>query len=244
MNSIPPVLFIIDVAATVGGMCIMQMTKLSRKITALSGGVMLGAALFWIWPDLTKAAGLENSFLAVAVATAALYTIDRFVYPVCPCCSRGHRLEQNGSALLPLIAAVCVHNLFDGWMAGMTMNVSHGSQHGLTIGLLAHKIPEAFVFGMMLRSISKNRGTLILTAVGSASCILAGGMMQYWTLNRAQQALSFSLAAGCATFLFIAFHTFEGQRRHGGLRSAFIALLLGLCGSWILEGGISFAAGS
>jgi ABC-type antimicrobial peptide transport system permease subunit len=79
MNSIPAVLFVTDVVGTLGGMCVMQMTKLSRKATALSGGVMLGAAIFWIWPDLTKAAGLEHSFLTVAAAVAALYAIDRFV---------------------------------------------------------------------------------------------------------------------------------------------------------------------
>lgn len=243
MNSILIVLFIIDVAGTLGGMCVMQLRDLSRKVTALSGGVMLGAALFWVWPDLTKAEGLAHSFITVAVGVTALYAIDRFVYPVCPCCSHGHRFETGSGALLPLLTAICVHNLFDGWTAAMTTNGGTAIRSGLTVGLLAHKIPEALVFGMMLRSASKNRKALILTALGSGSCILAGGLVHGWTINRAALVLSLSLAAACATFLFAGFHAFEGQRRHAGLRSAFVALLLGLAGTLMLQRGISLATG-
>lgn len=126
----------------------------------------------------------------------------------------------------------------------MTVTAGTAIRSGLTVGLLAHKVPEAVIFGMMLRSASQNRRALILTALGSGSCILAGGLGHGLTLHWTALALSFSLAAACATFLFAGFHIFEGQRRHGGLRSAVWALVLGLVGTLMLERGISFAAGS
>ena len=243
-NSILAVLFVIDVAGIFAGIWAMQLKELSRKLAAISGGVMLGVALFWVWPDLRRSAGLEHSFITVVVGVAALYAVDRFIYPVCPCCAHGHRFQAGGGALLPLFAAICVHNLFDGWTAGMTMHVGAAIRSGLSVGLIAHKVPEAFVFGLMLRAASKNGKALIVIALGSGSCILAGGMMHAWTLNWATLTLTLSLAAACATFLFAGFHIFEGQRRHGGLRSAFAALLLGLVGTLALERGISFVIGS
>ena len=89
LNSILISLFAIAAVGSLGGMYVMQLRNLSRKVTAISGGIMLGIALFWISPDLTRTAGFAHSSLTVAVALAALYALDRFVYPVCPCCGAG-----------------------------------------------------------------------------------------------------------------------------------------------------------
>lgn len=103
MNSLLAVLFVIDVAGTLGGIFLMQLRGLSRKVAAISGGVMLGAALFWIWPDLTRAAGLEHSIITVALGVTALYAIDRFVYPVCPCCATAADSRQWAARSCPCL---------------------------------------------------------------------------------------------------------------------------------------------
>jgi zinc transporter ZupT len=158
MNFVVFSLFAVDLIGTLGGVRVMQSGDLSRKISAVSSGIMLGVGLFWILPDISRSAGVAHSALSVAVAVACLYAIDRFVYPVCPCCSHhahGHCHAQT-QALLPLVIAIGLHNLFDGWTAGVAVHAGGMAGSGIAAGLVTHKVPEAIVFGMMLRSASRS----------------------------------------------------------------------------------------
>jgi zinc transporter ZupT len=156
------------------------------KFTAISAGVMVGVALFWIFPDMTMKSGMAPTALALAGALATLCAIDRFVYPVCPCCAHGvrrsapagphHSKAPGGNgALIPLVIAICIHNLLDGWMAVAAGHAGSSPGSGIVVGLIAHKIPEAVVFGLMLRNATNVRNVQILSVVFTSLSILAGG---------------------------------------------------------------------
>ncbi len=210
---------------------------------------MIGIALFWIWPDMAHATGILHSALIVAVALAAIYAVDRYVFPVCPCCTTNprlhHRQEQcrnhhTAPALLPLVIAICVHNLFDGWIAGATGNVVTNSTTGIVLGLLAHKIPEGVIFGMMLRSASLKLLPALGSALITAATILFGGFAHehLFTLSN-ERLIPFSLAIACGSFLFVGLHTFFNQRRLAGTRPALVSLLAGILCTLLLEKGTS-----
>jgi len=237
-------LFAVDLIGTLAGIYVMQSAHLGRKITTVSSGVMLGVGLFWILPDITQSAGIIHSFLSVAVAVAALYVIDRFIYPVCPCCSsKGHHhCRPTSNALLPLVIAIGVHNLFDGWTAGITAQVAGMLRSGVIAGLIAHKVPEGLVFGMMLRSASGNRRTLWLSALITGSCILAGSAMHDGlTVLPASVVVTVSMAIACASFVFVGLHTFQRQRQESGTKPALLSLAAGIAGTVIIEQGVSLA---
>jgi zinc transporter ZupT len=242
MNPVLLSLFAVDLIGTMSGIHVMQSAHLSRKISAVSSGVMLGVGLFWILPDITRSAGAAHSFLSVAVCVAAIYAVDHFIHPVCPCRSRyGHsHCERPAQALLPLVIAIAVHNLFDGWTAGIAAHGGNMLRSGITAGLIASKIPEGLVFGMMLRSASRNRSALLWSAFFTGSCILAGAAMHDGlTLLPSSIVLTLSMAIACASFVFIGLHTFQQQREESGAKPALLSLAAGIAGTVIVEQGLS-----
>jgi zinc transporter ZupT len=214
---------------------------------------MLGVALFWIFPDMQQKSGVVQAALAVGVAVAALYTIDRFVYPVCPCCAHGgrhdrlfgrHRTHKRGTdgTLIPLVVAICIHNLFDGWTAAVAGYAGGSRGSGIALGLFAHKIPEAVVFGLMLRAATdRARGPLLSVGLTSIAILVGGAAhTSLWTLSETT-VIATSLAVACGSFLFAGAHIFLTQQKHAGTRSAVAPLAIGLFVSAFIEQAISIA---
>lgn len=75
-----------------------------------------------------------------------------------------------------------MHNLFDGWTAAAADHAGPSTGSGIGVGLIAHKIPEAIVFGLMLRS-STNRTDIAVLNVGLTNVALLAGGMMHWSLG-------------------------------------------------------------
>jgi zinc transporter ZupT len=253
MNLILFALLGVDTVGTVLGIYAMKSRALSGKFTAISAGVMIGVALFWIFPDMTLKSGTAPAALAVGGALTALCAIDRYIYPVCPCCAHGkrpspparfHHSRTSGTngALIPLVIAICIHNLFDGWTAVAAGHAGSGPGSGMAVGLIAHKIPEAVVFGLMLRNATKVRNVQILSVGFTSLAILAGGAAHsgFWMLSETI-VIAASLALACSSFLFAGGHMFLRQQRHAGIRSAVAPLIIGVLFSAAVERAISTA---
>ena len=245
-------LIAVDVAGMLLGIYAMRSRSVSGRFTTISAGVMLGVALFWIFPDMRERSGMVYAALAVGGAIAALYTIDRFVYPVCPCCAHGgrhdrlfgrHRAHRQGAdgTLIPLVVAICIHNLFDGWTATVA-GYAGSSGSGIALGLFAHKIPEAVVFGLMLRAATdRARGPLLSVGLTSIAILVGGAAhTSLWTLSETT-VIATSLAVACGSFLFAGAHIFLRQQKHAGTRSAVAPLAIGLFVSAFVEQAISIA---
>jgi len=246
-------LIAVDLAGMLLGIYAMRSRSVSGRFTTISAGVMLGVALFWIFPDMREQSGIVHAALAVGVAVAALYTIDRFVYPVCPCCSHGgrhdrlfgrhrtHRHDSHGT-LIPLVVAICVHNLFDGWTAAVAGYGGGSWGSGIALGLFAHKIPEAVVFGLMLRAATDRAWGALLCAGLTSVAIFVGGAAHTSLLTLSETAvIATSLAVACGSFLFAGAHIFLRQQKHAGTRSAVAPLAIGLFVSAFVAISIAFA---
>src|SRR4051794_35123627 len=92
-------LFSLDLFGTVGGSQLMRLRRLSRLLFPVSGGVLLGIALFWIVPDLVPTAGFTETIGFSAFLLAALIFVDRHWIPLCPCCTRGRHPACGDSPL-------------------------------------------------------------------------------------------------------------------------------------------------
>ena len=193
--------------------------------------------------------------IAVAVALGLLFGIDRLVYPVCPCCAHGelrgsstgarHRHASGGSGtLVPLVVAICIHNLFDGWTAAVAGHAGSSSGSGIAVGLIAHKTPEAVIFGLMLREASKGSAFPLMSVAITSLAILAGGAAHSGIRMLSETTvIAASLALACGSFLFAGGHIFLRQRRHAGTGSAVLPLILGLFIAAAVEQAISAGIG-
>jgi len=204
---------------------------------------MFGVGSFWMWPDIVQGLGVIGALLAISTAVAALYIVDRFLYPICPCCQHDSRRTCRVSplALIPLAIAISLHNFFDGWVAGLAANVGAVARSGIAIGLLAHKVPEGALFGMMLRSATNETRNAVACAIVTASMILMGRLCHAWLPFPTPQLLTVFLALTSANFLFLAGHIFWRQRQLLGTRSALLYLAVGMAGTLVLgEGTVMF----
>jgi zinc transporter ZupT len=147
--------------------------------------------------------------------------------------------------LIPLAIAICIHNLLDGWTAAISAYTTSNVGSGIALGLMAHKLPEAVVFGLMLRAATDRPNVALLSACATASAILVGGAAHSRGLWMVPEAvvIAASLALACSSFLFAGAHIFLRQQRHAGRRAAIGPLLLGLFVSAVFEQVVSIALG-
>ncbi|HYP14360.1 MAG TPA: hypothetical protein VEQ63_10595, partial [Bryobacteraceae bacterium] len=91
----------------------------SRVLIPVSGVVLMLTSIAWVLPEVAETFGWPIAALAMAAATALLWLVDRYVYPVCPSCSHSHDHHSCSTRLhgfaVPMLIAVALHNLFDGW---------------------------------------------------------------------------------------------------------------------------------
>jgi zinc transporter ZupT len=246
MDQILILLFAVELVGTLSGIWAMRSRGFSGRFAAFSSGLMVGVALFWIFPDMTRDSGIAHCTLTVGVAIACLYAFDRYIYPVCPCCAHmehgqheqcsDEHASRTYNSLIPVVIAIFIHNLFDGWTAAVAVSVGVKLQSGITAGLLAHKIPEAVIFGLILRGASNNP-TLPLISAWFTSMAIPFGAAVHRGLGMLfeETILAGSLALACGSFLFVGLHAFLRQRRHGGVWSALKPLVIGLLASALLE---------
>src|SRR4029078_3422917 len=76
-------------------------------------------AALWVIPESADCLNWINALSWIAAGFAVLWTIDRFVYPVCPACSEPHHHERCAATLHgfapPLLIAAALHSALDGW---------------------------------------------------------------------------------------------------------------------------------
>src|SRR5689334_21853514 len=109
----------IAICAAVLGLWLGAARAWSRMAVPFSAGMLLGVALFGLFPEMAHELGWALGVLLFAAGYAVLYAVNRFGYPVCPSCSHDHDHSACASALhgfaAPLVSATAVHAFMDGW---------------------------------------------------------------------------------------------------------------------------------
>lgn len=199
-----------------------RVASLHRSLLPFSGGVLLGIAVFGIAPELSASFGVLAGVGLLAGAVAAVWLVDKFIYPLCPTCSPAHGHDHCHTRLhgfaAPLIAGAALHSFFDGWAVGLSQQDSLGTvAAGLLTGIAVHKLPEGFSLGVILRAALPTRGKAFLWALlaelpmlpGGIAVALAGPHIQ------ARWLMGFLAVAG-ASFLYLGFHAIHGDWRQYG----------------------------
>jgi zinc transporter ZupT len=207
-------------AAVLGAVIGLSLTGLHRSrrlMVGLSGGLLLGVALFGLLPEVASQTGWAAAMLLFSGGYALLMAIDRFVYPVCPSCSHDHDHEGCDATLhgfaLPLIVATSFHAFLDGWSIATSQWAGTGGVRvALPLVLGLHKIPEGIALGAILRASLRTRlsafGLCVLTEwatlLGAASgLVMAPRLGGLW--------LHYPLALAGGFFLYLGFHAVEGE---------------------------------
>ena len=116
----------------------------------------------------------------------------------------GHDHSRDGAAGVLVLIGDSIHNALDGILiaAAFLTNVPLGLV--TTLAVAAHEIPHRVGdFALLLHAgMSRQRALVLNMATGLASVL--GGIVAYFGLNKAQEALPYALALAAAGFLYIA----------------------------------------
>lgn len=197
--------------------------EISRRIVPLSGTVLLAISFIWILPELAEIFGWAPASLLMLGSFMLIWLVDRYISPVCPACSHTHDHDACSTRLhgfaAPLILAVAIHSLFDGWALVI------GGGRALSYGVLLHKLPESIAFGVILRAALRSRASAFVWAVLAQCTTFLGAALALTVAPRVGPLwIGVLLALGGGTFLFLGFHAVHGEwKRRLAARAAPIA---------------------
>jgi zinc and cadmium transporter len=139
----------------------------------------------------------------------------------------GHDHGRDGAAGVLVLIGDSVHNALDGILiaAAFLTNVPLGLV--TTLAVSAHEIPHRVGdFALLLHAgMSRRRAMFLNMATGLASVL--GGIVAYFGLNKAQEALPYALALAAAGFLYIAVAgLIPGLHRRADPRTSLAQVLL------------------
>jgi zinc transporter ZupT len=216
----------------------------ARIVVPFSAGVLLGVAIFGLFPEMAGELGWTASALLFAAGYALLFGINRYAYPVCPSCSHDHDHIACTTVLqgfaAPFVAATAVHAFLDGWsmatvqaVAGMEVRVTVP----LAVGL--HKIPEGMALGAILWASMRSRPTAFLWCVAAESCTIAGGavgLVLAPRLGTLWVLYPLAMAGGC--FFFLGYQAIHEEWKRGGALPAMMPAITGAAGAAALQQGV------
>lgn len=218
--------------SVVAGVWLTSLHAWSRSLVPFSGGVLIGVALFWVLPETADYLSWIQALAWIGAGFAALWVVDRFVYPVCPACSHPHDHDHCSADLHgfapPLLIAAAIHSALDGW----SISAANGSAHLGTPFVLAiaiHKIPEGLALGVIVRAAMESRRAVLGWCLLAESATALGAVLE-WGLAPylSTQVLHALLAIAGGTFLYLGGHAVHGEFRRRGMATGFLPALAGI----------------
>ncbi len=201
--------------------------RMLPHFVSFATGALLGAALLALLPEALErvgAAGAHHIGVALVLGLGAFFVMEKLVLwkhthshePEEAQSARGAQVaggahaapdahgEHGSAAGVLVLIGDSIHNALDGILiaAAFLSDVSLGLVTSFAVA--AHEIPHRVGdFAILLHTgMSRRRALLLNMATGLTS--VAGGILAYFGLERAQGALPYALALAAAGFLYIA----------------------------------------
>ncbi len=216
---------VLSMSAAAVGVWLGATPEFTRRIVPVSGAILLLLSLLGVMPELARLFGWQAGPLLMLAGFAMIWLIDRYITPVCPACSHTHDHDNCAKRLHgfagPLITAALIHSLFDGWTLAAGQSLP-GSGSALVAGVLVHKVPETFAYGVILKAALGSRTVALTWALIAQGVTVIGALLALGLASHmGTQWLGWLLALTGGTFLYLGFHAVHGEwRRRAALRTS------------------------
>ncbi|HSW51529.1 MAG TPA: ZIP family metal transporter [Bryobacteraceae bacterium] len=211
--------------------------RAGRFLVPFAAGLLMGMALFGVWPEMAESAGPAGGAAILALGFGLLWFVDRFVHPVCPSCSHTHNhgscaVTLHGFAL-PLVIAAVLHSFMDGLaVAASRQEGPAGLGWGVFLAVAIHKIPEGLAYGTILRAAVNSRwAALGWCAVAQAPTVVGGALESLVAANLGSVWVVAPLALAGGSFLYLGLHAVHNDYKQRGALAALAPAIIGLAGS-------------
>ncbi len=235
---------LIGIAGVFLGLWLTTAGRRTRLVIPFSAGVLLGVVFFGLLPELVAETGWAVTGIFFFTGYGLLFSINRFVAPVCPTCAHDHAHEACDTVLhgfaAPLIGAIMLHAFFDGWsVTTVQLSSQRGIRIAVAMAIVLHKIPEGLALGAMARASVASRSAAVFWSVLAEAMTLVGGICGLAIapkLGTAWITDPLALAAGWLFYLGARAVHEEWKRR--GPVPAFMTALTGVAGAAALQQGV------
>jgi zinc and cadmium transporter len=181
-------------------------------LISFATGALLGAALLKILPNAIQAAGLPNVPLIGFVLVAgifAFFVLEKLViWRHChqqDCDSHvPHQDPRDRASGVLILTGDAIHNALDGVLIAAAFMVDPSLGILTSLAVIAHEIPqEVGDLAILLNSGMTRARAFALNLLTSLTSIV-GGLLAFFALERAQEAVPYALAVAAASFLYVA----------------------------------------
>jgi zinc and cadmium transporter len=226
------------------GLSYALLAKMVPRMVSLSAGVLLGAAILHLLPEAfesqadlhalswTLLGGLVGFFLlekSAVLRHSHHHEGDGHDH------HHGHDRREAGPGGVLILIGDSIHNLADGFLIAAAFLADERLGWLTAAAIAAHEIPqEVGDFIVLLNAGYTRRRALFYNALSGLAAVV-GGLIGYFALDAAREALPFVLVLAASSFVYIALADLvpdmQRQRRRGesavqvGLMLAGIALI-------------------
>jgi zinc and cadmium transporter len=186
-------------------------------LVSFATGTLLGAAFLGLIPHALEGAGALNTHkvgLALLGGILVFFLLEKFVLwrhchdDPCEVHSPSHRHEHDDNRDLASAKLILVgdtfHNLLDGVLVAAAFMTNPHLGVVTALAVFAHEIPqEVGDLAILLHGGYSRRRAMVLNLVSSLTSVL-GGILAYFALSTALDALPYALAFAAASFIYVA----------------------------------------
>lgn len=247
-----PVLITILMATTVAGVVSITaagvlsfalLSKVVERMASVSVGIMLSTSLLHALPEAFESdAGAHSLFATLLVGLLAFFLLEKVATLRQPARQQDggahhdkhhhhhhHGLSANhgGKAGWLILVGDGLHNFTDGIMiaAAFLANPGLGVVTGLAI--IAHEIPQEISDFVVLLNAGYSRSRAYVYNLLCSLLGVAGGLLGYYTLDRASSLIPYVLVFASSGFIYIALsHLMPQMQRRTTMRESIPQIIL------------------
>jgi zinc and cadmium transporter len=221
------------------------------RMVSYSVGVLLGVTFLDLLPEAFEKADEPHALFGIVLAgILAFFLLEkaalwRHSHGDESHGDDGHGHDHHGtrqaSGLL-ILAGDAFHNFVDGVLIAAAFLADFRLGLTTTLAVMMHEIPQEVGDFMVLLHAGYGRSRALLLNLAVSLASVAGGLLGYLLLDRAQSLVQYALALAAACFIYIAIadlipHLHRQNRREElGWQVGLIALgigTIGILGSWL-----------
>lgn len=181
-------------------------------LISFATGALLGAALLELLPNAIEGAGIANVHLvglALVAGIFAFFVLEKLVLwrhcHVDDCDTHTPSQEQRDKASTVLIlAGDSIHNALDGVLIAAAFMTDVRLGIVTSVAVIAHEIPQEVGDLAILLQGGMSRGRALALNLLTSLTSIVGGLIAYFALGQALDALPYALAVAAACFLYVA----------------------------------------
>lgn len=179
-----------------------RLQQITRFLTYLAGGTLLGSALVGMIPEALAVLKPEIVLNVLLGGLVFFFVLEKIIlWRICADAS----CERNLSAAAPMVLfGDAFHNAIDGVIIASAFLTSNSFGWVVTLSVVFHEVPQELGdFGVLLRSgMSRSKALFYNALSGSTALVL--GIVAYFSLSFAKSLIPYALAFSAASFLYIA----------------------------------------